>query len=110
MLSTVISIIVFILMIGLLIFIHEFGHFLLARRNGVTVTEFAIGMGPNIVSWEKKGTKYSLKWIPFGGYCMMLGGDSFTAVSDLDPEDQEMLSDEHGFITMPETCFKHSHV
>ena len=98
MLSTVISIIVFILMIGLLIFIHEFGHFLLARRNGVTVTEFAIGMGPNIVSWEKKGTKYSLKWIPFGGYCMMLGADSFSAAAGTaDPEELEMLSDEHAF-------------
>ena len=95
--ETVVSIIVFILMIGLIIFIHEFGHFLLARRNGVAVTEFAIGMGPNIVSWERKGTRFCLKWIPFGGYCMMLGGDTFVAEENINGEDTDLLSDEHAF-------------
>ncbi|MBQ6679851.1 MAG: RIP metalloprotease RseP [Lachnospiraceae bacterium] len=97
MLKTLISIVVFILMIGLIIFIHEFGHFLMARRNGVTVTEFAIGMGPNIVSWVRKGTKFSLKWIPFGGFCMMLGGDTFLAEETGSGEESDALQDEHAF-------------
>lgn len=69
------NIIVAIVILGLVIFIHELGHFLLAKKNGITVTEFSLGMGPRIASVEKNGTKYSLKLLPFGGSCMMLGED-----------------------------------
>ena len=94
--STVVSIIAFIIIIGLVIFIHEFGHYLAAKRNGVGVVEFAIGMGPDIVSWVKNGTKYSIKWIPFGGYCMMLGQENF--LPDTETEGEEIVSDEeHAF-------------
>ena len=54
-------------MIGVLILVHEFGHFLLAKKNGIGVTEFSVGMGPRIVSFVRGETRYSLKWIPFGG-------------------------------------------
>ena len=64
-----------ILMFGFLIFIHELGHFLLAKANGITVTEFSIGFGPTVVKTEKGGTVYSLKLLPFGGACQMLGED-----------------------------------
>ncbi len=67
------SIIALFLIIGLVVFIHEFGHFLLAKKNGVGVIEFSIGMGPRLLSTVHKGTRYSLKWIPFGGSCLMLG-------------------------------------
>ena len=62
---------------GVLIFIHEFGHFICARLCGVTVKEFAIGMGPQIFSWTSKEheTKYSLRLLPIGGYVSMLGED-----------------------------------
>jgi regulator of sigma E protease len=51
------------------------GHFLLAKKNGVCVTEFSVGMGPRIVSFTKGETRYSIKILPFGGSCMMLGED-----------------------------------
>lgn len=69
--SIVLSLIVF----SILVLIHEFGHFLLAKKNGIGVTEFSLGMGPRIVSFNKGGTKYSWKLIPFGGSCMMVGED-----------------------------------
>ncbi|HIT91149.1 MAG TPA: site-2 protease family protein, partial [Candidatus Merdenecus merdavium] len=61
------SIILAIVMFSIIIFFHELGHFLLAKKNGITVTEFSIGMGPRIISTVKGGTRYSLKILPFGG-------------------------------------------
>ena len=58
-------------MFSIIIFFHELGHFLLAKKNGITVTEFSIGMGPRIISTVKGGTRYSLKILPFGGSCAM---------------------------------------
>lgn len=69
----VIETIVAIIMLGIVITVHEFGHFLLAKVNGVVVKEFSLGMGPRLFSKEHKGTKYSLKLFPFGGSCLMLG-------------------------------------
>lgn len=62
-----------ILAFGLLIIVHEFGHFILAKINGVKVEEFSIGMGPKIFSIDGKETKYSLGILPIGGYVKMLG-------------------------------------
>ena len=59
----------------LIIAIHEFGHFITAKLSGITVFEFAIGMGPKIWGFEKNGTKYSLRLLPIGGYCAMDGED-----------------------------------
>ena len=72
---SIFNIIIAILMLGIVIFVHELGHFLLAKKNGITVIEFAIGMGPKITSFVRGGTRYSLKLFPIGGYCMMLGED-----------------------------------
>ncbi len=69
------KIIVAILILGVIVIIHELGHFLLAKTNGITVTEFSVGMGPRIASFMHNGTRYSLKVFPFGGSCMMLGED-----------------------------------
>lgn len=70
-------ILIALVVFGLLIFIHEGGHFVAARICGVTVNEFSIGMGPKIVSWtsKKKGTKYSLRLLPIGGFVSMDGED-----------------------------------
>ncbi len=62
-----------ILIFGIIILIHEYGHFLAAKMNGVEVTEFSIGFGPRLVSTVKNGTRYSLKALPFGGSCAMKG-------------------------------------
>ena len=71
LITTISAIFVF----GLVIFIHEFGHFMTAKKNGITVNEFAIGMGPAL--WSKQGseTLYSIRMLPIGGYCAMEGED-----------------------------------
>ena len=69
------GIILAIIIFSLIIIIHEFGHFLLAKQHGITVTEFAVGMGPKLCSFKRGDTVYALKLIPFGGSCMMLGED-----------------------------------
>ncbi|HKW30325.1 MAG TPA: RIP metalloprotease RseP, partial [Verrucomicrobiae bacterium] len=53
---------------GAAIFVHEFGHFWVARKLGMKVEEFAIGMGPKICSWTRDGIVYSVRWIPAGGF------------------------------------------
>lgn len=65
----------FILIFGMVVISHEFGHFLLAKVNGIHVVEFSVGMGPTIASFTKKDTKYSLKLLPIGGACMFEGED-----------------------------------
>lgn len=65
----------FILIFGVVVIAHEFGHFLLAKANGIHVVEFSVGMGPSIWSVKKGGTKYSLKIFPIGGACMFEGED-----------------------------------
>ncbi len=68
------SIVVALILFSLIILIHEFGHFLFAKLNGVTVVEFSLGMGPRLLSHlARSGTRYSLKLLPFGGSCAMLG-------------------------------------
>ena len=69
------KIIIALLIFSLLILFHELGHFLLAKACGVGVTEFALGMGPKLVSWGKGETKYAIKALPFGGSCTMVGED-----------------------------------
>jgi regulator of sigma E protease len=66
-----------LLLLGILVFLHEGGHFLLARLNGITVNEFAVGMGPKILTWvsKKSGIRYSLRAFPLGGFVSMAGED-----------------------------------
>ncbi len=68
-----IYIIGFILILGLVIFVHELGHFVMAKRAGILCHEFAIGMGPILFSKRKGETLYSLRLIPIGGFVMMAG-------------------------------------
>ena len=72
---TLLIVVVSVLLFLLVIMIHEFGHFIMAKKFGVKVNEFAIGMGPKIISWGKGETKYSLRLFPIGGYCAMEGED-----------------------------------
>lgn len=81
MITFVVSVLVF----GLLIFIHEFGHFLVAKRVGIKVLEFALGMGPKLFGFQKGETLYSLRLFPIGGFVRMAG---------MEPQD---LDDERGF-------------
>ena len=69
------SIIISILIFGLVIFVHEFGHFVTAKLSGIKVNEFSIGMGPQILGFNKGGTEYSVRRLPLGGYVAMEGED-----------------------------------
>lgn len=69
------TIIIFLIMICTIVMIHELGHFLLAKANGIRVNEFCLGLGPTIVGFQKGETKYSIKLLPFGGACVMEGED-----------------------------------
>lgn len=70
-----VSIILFILIFCIVVVSHELGHFLLAKKNGIHVVEFFIGMGPSLFSWVRGDTKYSIKLFPIGGACMFEGED-----------------------------------
>ena len=65
------GIILAILIFSFIVFFHELGHFVLAKKNGIDVEEFAIGMGPLLYSREYKGTKYAVRLLPIGGFCAM---------------------------------------
>ncbi len=67
--------IIFLIVLAILIFIHELGHFVFARWNGIRVDEFKIGFGPRLISWGRGETKYGLNLIPFGGYVKIHGED-----------------------------------
>ena len=69
------QIILAILAFGILVIVHEFGHFITAKRGGVQVNEFWIGMGPTLLKKQHNGTLYCLKLLPFGGACVMEGED-----------------------------------
>lgn len=68
-----ITLILFIILLGSIIFIHEGGHFLFAKLTGIYVYEFALGMGPKLFSFKKGETEYSLRAIPIGGFCQLAG-------------------------------------
>ena len=75
--TTLLYILLAVFIFGIMIFIHELGHFTVARLSGITIHEFAIGMGPTLVSWKSKkyDTKYSLRMLPMGGFVSMAGED-----------------------------------
>ena len=70
-----VKIVIAIIIFSLIILIHEFGHFLLAKKNGICVLEFSLGLGPKLVGFQKGETFYCIKLLPFGGECRMLGED-----------------------------------
>lgn len=73
MLDTLITLVVTVFIFGILIFIHEFGHYIVARKFGVGIIEFAIGMGPKIKTWKGKYNDFTLRAIPIGGFVNMVG-------------------------------------
>lgn len=74
------SIVIALIIFSVLVIFHEFGHFIVAKKNGIVVNEFSVGMGPRLFSFEKGGTRYSIKILPFGGSCAMLGEDEAVEV------------------------------
>lgn len=69
-----INVFAFVIVISIVVFIHEFGHYLLAIANGVKVVSFSIGFGKELIGWtDKRGTRWSVSLLPFGGYVQMFG-------------------------------------
>jgi len=81
-----VTLISFIVLLGVLIFVHEFGHFLAARIGGVGVLKFSLGFGPKIIGKKIGETEYVLSWIPLGGFVKLLGE---SGTEELSPEDEE---------------------
>ena len=73
--QTILSVILAVFAFGVLVIVHEFGHFITAKRGGVQVNEFWIGMGPTLLKKQHHGTLYCLKVLPIGGACVMEGED-----------------------------------
>ena len=89
----IINAIIAILIIGFLVVAHEFGHFIVAKANGVAVVEFAIGFGPRIFHIKKGETDYALRLIPFGGACVMLGDTMMdSGDTDIEYDESRLLS------------------
>lgn len=78
--ATFLSILLALLLLGIMVTVHELGHFCAARACGIAVRAFGIGFGPKLVSWKgkKSGTEYSLRLIPGGGFCAFYGEDDAT--------------------------------
>ncbi|MGP8154729.1 MAG: RIP metalloprotease RseP [Smithella sp.] len=81
-----ITLISFIILLSILIFVHEFGHFLAARIAGVGVLKFSLGFGPKIIGKKIRETEYVLSWIPLGGFVKLLGE---SGNEELPPEDEK---------------------
>ena len=80
----IISILVFILIFGILVISHEFGHFIVGRINGIRVKEFTIGFGPKLFSFTKGETLYAFRLLPFGGACIFDGMEGMDDEEELD--------------------------
>lgn len=76
------GILIFLVVFGLLVFVHEFGHFIVAKKSGILVREFSIGMGPKLFQLRRSTTTYTIRWLPLGGYVRLAGVDD---ESKLDP-------------------------
>ena len=81
------TLLIFILILSLLVLIHEFGHFITAKKSGVRVEEFGLGLPPRIWGKQLGETLYSLNWLPFGGFVKLTGED----------DDGNGLNDEKSF-------------
>ena len=86
------TIIYFIFILGTVVFIHELGHFLFAKKAGIYIYEFSVGMGPQICKWKRKNdeTEYSIRLFPIGGFVQMAGEE--VEVDEKIPKDRRLQS------------------
>ncbi len=94
MINTLLGILFFLIAITIIVVVHEFGHLIVAKRNGVKCFEFSVGMGPKLVTLytDKDGTVYNLRAIPLGGYVMMAGEEEAT---EMEFDKEESLLNKH---------------
>ncbi len=91
MINTILGILFFLIAITIIVVVHELGHLVVAKRNGVKCFEFSIGMGPKLLTFhtDKSGTVYNIRAIPLGGYVMMAGEEEATEM-EFNPEESLM--------------------
>ena len=94
--ATILTLIISVLIFGLVVMIHELGHFVCAKKAGIQVNEFSIGMGPALFTTVRGGTRYSVRALPIGGYVSMEGEDeeleepeTGDALQELDAAEEE---------------------
>lgn len=99
--NTVYYVLPFLILLGILVFVHEFGHFIVARKLGVSVSAFSIGFGKTLWSTtDKLGTVWKISAIPLGGYCQFLGdADESSSTSDVDLSKFSEEEKKHLFVT-----------
>jgi len=102
----VLTIVSFIIVLGVLVFIHEFGHYITAKKSDIMVSEFALGFGPKLLSKEVGETVYSIRVIPLGGFCNMVG--EFPADDSMPEEEREVYDQakENGRLFTQKSTFK----
>lgn len=86
----IVSILIFLVIFCLLVVAHEFGHYIVGKQNGIHAEEFFIGVGPKLFHWQKDGTEFSIRLLPFGGACVFRGVDTL--------EDKEGIEKEGSFL------------
>ena len=91
----IISILIFLIIFSVIVISHEFGHYAIARRNGIRVNEFDIGMGPVLYRKKGKETDFCIRLLPIGGACI------FDGLDGLDDEEEQDKLDEHSFPKAP---------
>ena len=82
MINFIFSLIIFAVILGILVLIHELGHFLAAKKAGIKVEEFGFGLPPKIKGFKRGETEYTLNWLPMGGFVKLLGEDDDEASKD----------------------------
>lgn len=96
--GTLISVLWFLLIFCVVVVSHEFGHFIIAKANGIHVVEFYVGFGPAIIKWEKGGTKYSVRLLPLGGACVFEGMDAVEEAKKEELEGEQEEPEENDVI------------
>lgn len=101
LINTIYYIVPFLILLGILVFVHEFGHFIVARKLGVSVSAFSIGFGKKLWSvMDKKGTEWKISAIPLGGYCQFLGdADESSSTAEVDLSKYSEEEQKHLFAT-----------
>ena len=101
LLNIIYYVVPFLILLGILVFVHEFGHFIVARKLGVAVSAFSIGFGKKLWSvMDKKGTEWKISAIPLGGYCQFLGdADESSSTAEVDLSKYTEEEQKHLFAT-----------
>lgn len=95
------SILAFMVALGILVLVHEWGHYIVAKLSGVWVEKFSIGFGPKIIGFSKNGTDYRIAPIPLGGYVKLYGQDPLEDAEGDEEKAKEIAKDPRSFISKP---------